>query len=84
MVPTLVTMDLYEQLAFLLPGNAPHYDAIGATPVEILFYQCVSLSQTGNPISGCTVIGEDIIFQVGLNLRDPCIRTNLSIWILRA
>jgi hypothetical protein len=78
MIPTLASMDLCEQLTTFLPANTPHWDAIGATPVEIPLYQRVSLSQTGNPVSGCTVIGKDIIFQVGLNLCDPCIRTNLS------
>jgi hypothetical protein len=51
-------------------------------PVEIHFYQRVSLSQTGNPISGSHVIGKDVIFQIGLDLRDPCIGTSLSFWIL--
>jgi hypothetical protein len=83
MIPTLASMDLCEKLASFLPANTPHYDATGATPVEIPLHQHVSLSQTGNWASGCTVIGKDIIFQVGLNLGDPCIRTNLSFWILR-
>jgi hypothetical protein len=52
--------------------------------VEIPLYQRVSLSQMGNPISGCTIIGKDTVFQVGLDLPDPCIKTNLSFWILRA
>jgi hypothetical protein len=83
MILTLASMDLCEQLASFLPANTPHYDATGATPVEIPLHQRVSLSQMGNWASGCTVIGKDIIFQVGLNLGDPCIRTNLSFWILR-
>jgi hypothetical protein len=36
-----------------------------------------------NPINECTVIGKDIIFQVDLDLYDPCIRADLSFWILR-
>jgi hypothetical protein len=52
--------------------------------VEIPFYQRVSLSQTGNMINGSHVIGKDVIFQVGSDLRDLCIRTSLSFWILRA
>jgi hypothetical protein len=52
--------------------------------VDIPFYQCVSFSQIGNPINGSHVIGKNVIFQVGLDLRDPCIRTSLSFWILRA
>jgi hypothetical protein len=54
------------------------------TLVEIPFYQRVSLSHTGNPISESHVIGKDVIFQVGLDLRDPCIRTSLSFCILHA
>jgi hypothetical protein len=81
-VPTLTSINFYEQLTVLLPGNAPHYDAICATPVEIPFYQRVSLSQTGNPISGSHVVGKDVVFQVGPDLRDPCIGTSLSFWIL--
>jgi hypothetical protein len=38
----------------------------------------------GNLISGCTAIEKDIVFQVDLDLCDPCIRTDLSFWILRA
>jgi hypothetical protein len=53
-------------------------------PVEIPFYQRVSLSQTGNPISGSHVVGKDVVLQVGLDLRDPCIRTSLIFWILCA
>jgi hypothetical protein len=37
----------------------------------------------GNSVCGCTVIGKDIVFQLALDLRGPCIRTNLSFWILR-
>jgi hypothetical protein len=53
-------------------------------PLEIPFYQFVSLSQMGNPISGSHVIGKDVVLQVGPDLRDPYIRTSLSFWILRA
>jgi hypothetical protein len=68
MVPTLT---------FLL-GNTPHKDIIGAMPVERPFYQYVSISQTGNLISRSRVIGKDVVFQVGPDLHDPCIRTSLS------
>jgi hypothetical protein len=47
-------------------------------PVEIPFYQRVSLSQTGNPISGSHIIGKDVVFQVGLDLCDPYIGTIFS------
>jgi exosome complex RNA-binding protein Rrp42 (RNase PH superfamily) len=53
-------------------------------PIEIPFYQRVSLSQMGNPISGSHVIRKDVVFQVGLDLRDLCIRIGLSFWILHA
>jgi hypothetical protein len=62
MIPTLVSMDLCEQLTTLQPANTLHLDAIGTTSVEIPLYQHVSLSQTGNLVSGCTVIGKDIVF----------------------
>jgi hypothetical protein len=51
--------------------------------VEIPFYQRVSLSHTNDPLSGYMLIRKDIVFQVVPDLRDPCIRTGLSIWILR-
>jgi hypothetical protein len=54
------------------------------TPIEIPFYQCVSLSQMGNPINGSHVIEKDVIFQIGPYLCDSCIGTTLSFWILRA
>jgi hypothetical protein len=53
-------------------------------PVEIPFYQRVSLSQMGNPISRSHVVGKDVVFQVGPDLYDPCIGPSLSFWILRA
>jgi hypothetical protein len=84
MVPTLTSMNFCELLAAFLLGDAPHYDTIGATPVEIPFYQRVSLSQTGNPIGRSHVIRKDVVFQVGPDLHDPCIRTGLSFWILHA
>jgi hypothetical protein len=84
MVPALTSMNFCEQLATFLPGDAPHLDTIGATPVEIPFYQHVSLSQTGNPISGSHVVRKDVVLQGRPDLRDPCIRTSLSFWILRA
>jgi hypothetical protein len=51
-------------------------------PVENPFYQCVSLSQTDNLISGSCVIRKDVVFQVGPDLHDPCIKTSLSFWFL--
>jgi hypothetical protein len=50
--------------------------------LEIPFYPHVFLSQTGNPINECTIIGKDVVLQVSLDLCDPCIRTDLSFWIL--
>jgi hypothetical protein len=52
--------------------------------VEIPFYQRVSLRQTGNPISGSHIIGKDVVFQIGPDLCDPCIKASLSFWILHA
>jgi hypothetical protein len=52
-------------------------------PIEIPFYQRVSLSHASNSFSGCMVVRKDVVFQVVSDLRDPCIRTNLSIRILR-
>jgi hypothetical protein len=83
MILTLTSMNLYEQITALLLGNALHYDTIGTMPVEIPFYQRVFFSQMSNPISGSHVIGKDVVFQVGLDLRDSCIGTSLSFWILR-
>jgi hypothetical protein len=44
MTSTLASMDLYEQVAALFLGDAPHEDAIGAMVAEIPFYDRVSLS----------------------------------------
>jgi hypothetical protein len=68
MVPTLTSMNFCEQLAAFVLGDAPH----------------VSLSQTGNLISGSHIIGKDVVFQVGPDLCYPCIGPSLSFWILRA
>jgi hypothetical protein len=84
MVATLASMDLYEQLAVVFPGYARHLDAVGATPVEIPFYQCVSLGHMNDPLSGYMFIRKDVVFQVVPDLRDPCTETSLSIWILCA
>jgi hypothetical protein len=82
MVATLTSMDLYEQLIVIFPGYALHYDAIGATPVEIPFYQRVSLSHTNDPLIEYIFIRKDVVFQVVLDIHDPCIETALSIWIM--
>jgi hypothetical protein len=37
-----------------------------------------------DPLSQYMFIRKDVVFQVVSNLRDPCIGTNLSIWILHA
>jgi hypothetical protein len=44
MSSVLASMDLYEQVAALFPGDASHEDDVGATVVEIPFYHCVPLS----------------------------------------
>jgi hypothetical protein len=62
MILTLTSMDLCEQLTTFLPANTPHYDVIGATSVKIPLHQRLSLSQMGNSVSGCTIIGKDIVF----------------------
>jgi exosome complex RNA-binding protein Rrp42 (RNase PH superfamily) len=38
----------------------------------------------GNPISGSIIIEKDVVLQVGIDLRDPCIKIGLSFWILHA
>jgi len=78
MVPALASMDLCEQVAALLLGNAPHEDAIGATAVEIPLYHCVAFSQSHYALSGHIVFGKNVVFQVVPNLGDPCIGTFLS------
>jgi hypothetical protein len=70
-------MDLHEQVAALFLGDAPHEDAVGATAVEIPFYQRVTLSHPDNALSRCLVFKKEIIFQVVPDLRDPCIGTFL-------
>jgi hypothetical protein len=44
-VPTLASVNLCKELTTLFLVYAPDLDTIGATPVEIPFYQRVSLSQ---------------------------------------
>jgi hypothetical protein len=62
MTSTLASMDLYEQVAALFPGDAPHEDAIGATAVEIPFYNRISLSQSHYELSRCLVFRKEVIF----------------------
>jgi hypothetical protein len=83
MVSTLASMDLCEQLTTLFPGYAPQLDVVGTTLVGIPFYQHVLFSHMNDPFSGCKFIRKDVIFQVVLDLSDPCIGTDQSIWILR-
>ena len=73
-------MDLREQLVALPLGNAPHEDTIGATAVEILFYHRIAFSQSYYALSGYIIFRKDVVFQVVLDLGDPCIRTSLSNW----
>jgi hypothetical protein len=44
MASTLASMDLREQLAALLLGDASHENAIGAMAIEIPFYHRVAFS----------------------------------------
>jgi hypothetical protein len=74
-------MDLCEQVAALLLGNASHEDAIGATAVEIPFYHRVSLSQPHYTLSRCLVFRKEVVLQVVPDLRDPCIGTSLRNWV---
>jgi hypothetical protein len=53
-------------------------------PVEIPFYQHVSLSHMNDPFTGYMFIRNDVVLQVVPDVDDPCIGTGLSIWILRA
>ena len=72
MTSTLASMDLL--------GNAPHEDTIGATAVKTPFYHHVAFSQSYYALSGHIVIRKDIVFQVVLDLGDPCIGSSLSRW----
>jgi hypothetical protein len=74
-------MDLYEQVAALFLGDAPHEDAIGATVVKIPFYHREPLSQSHYALSGCLVFRKEVVFQVVPNLGDPCIGTSLRVWM---
>jgi hypothetical protein len=82
MTSTLASMDLCEQVAALFLGDAPHEDAIGATAIEIPLYHCVPLSQSHYTLSGCLVFRKEVVFQVDLDLGDPCIGTPLRVWML--
>jgi hypothetical protein len=62
MVIALTSIDLYEQLIAVFSGYALHQDAVGATPVEIPFYQCISLSHPNDPLSGYMLISKDVVF----------------------
>jgi hypothetical protein len=81
MTSALASMDLCEQVAALFLGDAPHEDAIGTMAVEIPFYHYVSLSQSHYALSEYMVLRMDVVFQVVPNLRDPCIRTPLRVWM---
>jgi hypothetical protein len=48
-------------------------------PVDIPFYQHVSLGHTNDLFSEYMFIKKDVVFMVELDLRDPCIGTGLSI-----
>jgi hypothetical protein len=71
------SMDLREQLTALLLGNAPHVNAIGAATIEIPFHHRIAFSQPHYALCGHMVFRKDILLQVVLDLRDPCIGTTL-------
>ena len=83
MTSTLPSMDLREQLTFLLLGNASHVNAVGATAVEIPFRHRVAFSQLHYAFCGHMVFRKDILLQVVPDLRDPCIETTLRYWLRR-
>jgi hypothetical protein len=70
-------MDLREQVTALFLGDAPYEDAVSATAVEILFYHRVPLSHPNYALRRCLVFRKEIIFQIVLDLKDPCIGTFL-------
>jgi hypothetical protein len=81
MTSALASMDLYEQVAALFLGDAPHEHAIGTTAVDIPFYNRVSLSQSHYVLSGYMIFRKDVFFQLVPDLEDPCIRTSLRVWM---
>jgi hypothetical protein len=55
-------MDLCEQLIAVFLGYAPHLYAIGATPVETTFYQCLLLSHMNDLFNVYMFIRKDVVF----------------------
>jgi hypothetical protein len=49
--------------------------------VEIPFYHRVSLGQPHYALSKCFVFRKEVVFQVVLDLEDPCIGTSLRNWV---
>jgi hypothetical protein len=80
---SLSSMDLREQLAALLLGDAPHENAIGATSVKIPLYHRVAFSQPHYALCGHMIFRKDIFLQVVPDLGDPCIGTTLRYWLWR-
>jgi hypothetical protein len=83
MTSELSSMDLREQLAALLLGDALHENAIGAMTVKIPLYHRVSFSQPHYALYGHMIFKKDIFLQVVPDLRDSCIETILRCWLWR-
>jgi hypothetical protein len=83
MTSALTSMDLREQLAALLLGDAPHENVVGATAVEIPFHHRVTFCQPHYALCEHMIFTKDIFLQVVPDLRDPCIGTTLSYWLWR-
>jgi hypothetical protein len=62
MVTALASIDLCEQLVAVFLGYALHQDIVDATPVEIPFYQCISLSHPNDLLSRYMLISKDVVF----------------------
>jgi hypothetical protein len=73
MTSALSSMDLSEKLMALFLVNASHVNAISATVIEIPLHHHVAFSQPHYALSGHIVFKKDVVFEVVLDLGNPCI-----------
>ena len=68
---TLPAVDVVDELAAFLGGDAPQRNPIGALTVQVSVMEAVGLGLASNPLGVRILFGEDLVLQVALDLVDP-------------
>lgn len=72
MAATLASINIHEQVEAIFSRDPFDEDVILTMLVEVPFYQSAALSLESDTFCIRIFLRKDIVFQVSLDLRDPC------------